>query len=419
MRTAILVALFRAGASLGNLLLILVVARMYEIEVVGVVSLAIATGLGVSTVSRLGFDVAAIKHLPPLIANGRWPAVRAFYASFGSRTVLLLTFVLMLWGVTELGRKTDWISVVVLSSGMTSLAFMSALVKSMLKPVASSAYELGYPMLFATVVLLAAEHYAGKQFSAVDVLRLISGAVAAYVIVAGIVLGSTIARSRREESRASNSIDFRTAHIESISFFLITLAGYFYAQGYVWLAGQLFDLTSVAFVAIAARLVLAVNFSMMIANTIYNPRFSLAVGRRDFENVEILASQSLRMMLAISALPCALLIVCPTWILGFFNIQSDVASNCLVMMAAAQLVNVATGNASAILNLTGGEQLVRNTVLVHVAAAIVVSVIGAGWFGVDGVVGTFAAALASQNVMLVVILRQRYGINLYRHMLQW
>lgn len=413
--TTFLVAAARFGASLGSLGLIFIVSRLYPIEAVGAVSLMIASSIGISTLARLGFDVSAIKYLPPWIAAGRNDQAAMFLARFAVRTVAILVLALTAFWVFQDHTGIARLSTAIMACALTVLAFLSALVKSALRPVAAAAFEPGYSLLVSAAVLVALHVSSDTSPSTVVIQNVVAGVVATYAVIGCLAVAIAGRTGRYPTQKLEHSVDYRAINIESVNFFLIAVVGYFYSQGYVWLAGQYFDLATVGFVAVVARLAFGVNFSLMIANAIYNPRFAIALNRGSATAVEVLAGRSLRTMVSLSLIPGIVLICLPQWVLGLFNIESDTAETCLVLMSFAQVVNVVTGNAASILNLGGEEKVVRNNAILHLGVALAMTWSLVPHFGVIALVGSCALAIASQNVMLVAVLWRRRRISLYRY----
>lgn len=414
--TTLLIAALRLGSSLGNLWLVFVASKIYGIEHVGVSSLMIAVGLGISTLAKFGYDILAVKYLPSYISKNEWASVRSFVRYFSARTFLGLILLLPLYFMS-METLVDPVSVVVLVFSLSGMSVLSSIIKSSLRPVLSSFFELGYAFLIAGIVL-GILGLAQVPLGLIQIQRVIAAVLIFYFVFLAIwtvylcrdlLIFSVIGIKRN---------NFSQMNLDSTNFMLITLVGYFYSYGYVWLVGEIFDLATVAFIAVVARVVFAVNFSMMIANTIYSPKFAIACDGNNREKLEQLAAASLKMMMCFSLPPFLLILIFSVDILAFFNITGNDAAACLVIMAIAQMVNVVTGNAASILNLSGGEKIVRNNAVIHIIVATGVALAVSGQFGVVGLVSAFAAGIASQNIILTYLLMSKRKINIYKGLLR-
>jgi len=406
-----MIAGFRLGASLGNLGLIYILSRLYSSELVGLVSLLIATGLGLSVLSRFGVDVAILKYCPPLIKDGKWSQVDAFLYFFIVRTMAIYVLVMALYLLVFSDLDGYAIEVLVVTLSITAMAFISSITKSALLPTLSTAFEFGYSLIFASIVVVSFV-FSGADFDEDMVIRCISASILLYASICVIlaVIRFPLLRSKVRIGCKGNAIKNK----ESVNFAFIALAGYSYSYGHIWLASTIFDLSVVAGLAVISRVVFSVNFSMVIANIIYNPKFSIHCRNNDKDELERDAVKSLKMMLAFSFIPFIVVILFPSYILSLFNIEDPDIATALVVMAISQLVNVVTGNAASILNLIGRERVVRNTSFLHAFFAVGASYYVGQHFGVVGFAIVFSLAISSQNLVLVYLLRTKESIDLYR-----
>lgn len=411
-----LMAALRLGASLGNLGLIFVISKFYGTEHLGVSSLIIAAALGISTLAKFGYDILAIKYLPSYISKGDWGSTKSFVSYFSIRTVFGLIMLLPMYlFLTE--SEVDAISVAVIAFSLTGMAVLSSIIKSSLRPVLSAFYEIGYGFLVAGMVL-GCLGLLQVMLDAVQVQRVVACVLAVYFF--GLLIFTRLLYKRLfvADRLRMDSSKVREMNVNSVNFMMITITGYFYSYGYVWLTGEFFDIATVAFIAVIARVVFAVNFSMMIANAIYNPRFAIACERNKKEDIEALAGSSLKMMMLFSVPPFLIIMMFPAEILALFGISAVDAKNCLILMAIAQMVNVVTGNAASILNLSGDEKIVRNNAVAHLVGATVAGFALSSYFGIIGLVLAYAIGIASQNIVLTYILMVWRNINIYKGFLR-
>jgi O-antigen/teichoic acid export membrane protein len=123
-------------------------------------------------------------------------------------------------------------------------------------------------------------------------------------------------------------------------------------------------------------------------------------------------SQHMTRIATLTALPiCAAFVVAPGAYLGIFGAGFDSGSTALVILAVAQLFDVATGPAGNLLIMTGHERsALRPTVFclvlnVVIAAALVPAL------GMTGSAIAVASSLVVWDLALVVTARRRVGVN--------
>lgn len=407
------VASFRAIASVGNLVLLFYLANAYDAHEVGKISALIAAAYGVSVLSRFGLDVTLIKHLPRYIEKRSWEKSSSLISFFIVRILIFTVIICFLCWLLELYVDSGLAQIVFISLSVSALAIMGAVTKSYLKPALSTIFEPGLSLFFSFIALLLIGSLGLNSFmSRPDLLITVS--VVFYTLLVAILFFRYV-HTDMLFGRFDHQ-ELMQERKESLNFFLISVSGYTYSQGYIWVASNILDASAVAGLSIVGRLVFAVNFAMMLANTINNPKFSLLCRSQDKIGLELEAAKSLKMMMIFSAPPFLVLFFFPSEILGSFEVSNHELVYVLIIMAFSQLVNVVTGNSAAILNFLGRERWVRNTNFSVAMVAIISSIFLEKEYGVIGFSVAYACGIIVQNAILVSLLKLKEDVNIYRRL---
>ena len=196
-------------------------------------------------------------------------------------------------------------------------------------------------------------------------------------------------------------------------FTLLAAAGMLNSQIGILLLGWLGTDAQVAALRVADRGAQLVAMSLMVVNLVIAPHITRAYRDGDQRRLQRLCTQSARAALAV-ALPIALpLILFSGPIIGYVFGTEYVAlsSTPLVVLAAAQVVNVAFGSVGMFLTMSGHEK----DTLTGQTAALVLNVLAAliliPALGAEGAAYAAAIGLVTWNVILSVRLIQRLGLR--------
>lgn len=171
------------------------------------------------------------------------------------------------------------------------------------------------------------------------------------------------------------------------------------------------DAQGVAFFATAQRTAMLTSFILFAVNTIAAPKFAAMHAAHDMDGVRRMAIMSVRMMLLV-AIPTTLFIfLFPEWLMSIFGEEFRAASYALMILAAGQFVNIATGSVGYLLSMTGLEKKVRDNVLVSGALTVALGVALIPSYGVIGAAIAYACGVASQNLLGVYQVKKHLGFN--------
>src|SRR5690606_38562703 len=85
--------------------------------------------------------------------------------------------------------------------------------------------------------------------------------------------------------------------------------------------------------------------------------------------------------------------------LSLFGADFTRGITALLLLSLAQLVNVATGSVGVLLNMTGNQHAMRNSVLIGGAILLVLAVVLSPLYGMNGMAAANAAGMVLQNVL--------------------
>lgn len=131
------------------------------------------------------------------------------------------------------------------------------------------------------------------------------------------------------------------------------------------------------------------------------------------ERVELqkLISRSTRIVTLMTGCAALVLSAGSPWILSIFGAEFREGMAALLILAAAQLLNVALGPSGMVLNMIGGERVMLFSLLASVAVNIGLNFLLVPRFGVTGAAIATATAVVSLGVVLAIAAKRKTGIS--------
>ena len=179
--------------------------------------------------------------------------------------------------------------------------------------------------------------------------------------------------------------------------------------GGVLIAGAYVQSEDLAYLVAAQRTASLIAFVLVVVNTVVAPNYSRLWHDGDLTALRRLAKNSTRAMLTL-ALPIVMTIVFfSDFIMRFFGKGFESGAPLLVIIAAGQLVNVATGSVSSLLYMTGHERDMRNVTMFSGPATVVCALWFTATWGVLGAAYATALGLTLHNLVALWMVRRRLG----------
>jgi O-antigen/teichoic acid export membrane protein len=169
----------------------------------------------------------------------------------------------------------------------------------------------------------------------------------------------------------------------------------------------------------AARISQVLLLFLTSLNLVFSPFAADLHARGQRERLDELFKRSTRWALAATLPLLIVLFVAADDVLRAFSSRFEVGEGALRILLAGQAVNVATGGVAFILIMTGftGLDLVDNAVGIAVLAGLAVVLTAA--FGMEGTAAASAASIAALNLVRLVQVRGRVGIQPYEPAYLW
>lgn len=408
----------RAVSAIGNLLLLVVIAQLYGIEVLGQFSLGLSILVGGATFARFGSDMSLLRH--GSIAwtardRGRVLGLRqqalclAIGLSLGLSICLFLAAEPLASGV--LG-KSDMATVLrasaIILPAFTLMFLQSAWLKVSGLPQFSPLAEMGGGAFLATAAV-AALHFSGLPLQAPG-LVLVFGAAILSIFLAG----SWIWRRRMEvelgPDDSVSAISYEPGFFKGLpDYALSSLMTYFTNWGVVVLTGMYVDYDQVAALTVALRVVLLVQMISTVIMSVLAPHFGPLYAEKRLDELKAIVHRATFLSIAFGGPITLSMILVPGLWAALFGAQLQEITKLIPALALARLVNVTMGPVGLLLYMTGYAAAMRRIVLTVSSLGIAIACAAIPFFGVYGAAGAVIFIVCTQDVAAALLVKRYLG----------
>lgn len=250
-------------------------------------------------------------------------------------------------------------------------------------------------------------------FATLHNVLLVSAYASLFIVILGvIVLQRTLRRlPKSDEPLQPTAQALRTILIISGPLFIATLMLAVRVQADILILGAFGNKEEVALYGSALRLVSLVVTPLLIMNSVLPPIIAELYAQKKLGQLERL----LRAVSTVVGLPSVLVLLVISFagapilglIYGEFYRQGALV---LVVLSVGQLINVLAGSCSLVLSMTGHQRTNMTVMLISAATAVVAGIFLTKAYGMMGTAVSSALALSLQNILMVIVAKQKLGI---------
>jgi O-antigen/teichoic acid export membrane protein len=412
--TALAIRLIGAAA---GYLFTLVVARLYGARGMGLYELSLTALTLVGLVCGLGFGHASLRLVPQHLAEGHPGQVRRTHGLM-LRLALPASAVgaLLLWAVAPWAARAVFRDPAMALNLRLAALFLPAFVLvrihvetiRALKDLRLSEYLRNPNTLLVAAALLLAFR-AGRPSAAAPIAAHGAG------LAATLLLARLYLRGRLRRLPDGGDGGWSAGRLLGVSTSMIFAESMTLYLGRIQTAmiGALATAADVGVYEVAFKLAGATSLLLTAINTILAPKLSELYwsGRRDalqrslHYGARLIFWASVPVLLAIAA--------APRFWLALFGPEFVAGRRVLLLVAAGQFVNSATGSVGVLLNMTGHQHVLRNIILVALALNVAINAWGIPRWGIDAAGAAGLVTLLVVNLSAAVYARRALGLRTY------
>ena len=407
--------LVRSLGALSGLVMSFGLAKWLSIDDVGTffTLLTILTLLG--TASTLGFNVAVMKSISEYYADNNFRGIsNIFWFGFFVITCSSIFFAVTLYFASEflsirLFGNSALKNLLIIISAVIPFFALITYISHAFQGIRRFLLALTLQrIIFPFLVVL----YVGFSVyfeSEVTIINALDGIVAAVII--SFCLGVSVWLFKvKSPSRWNFKIHLNIFKIAG-PLWIVLFANLLNSWSGILISSILFDSYYVALYSIAARLSLLSTIALEAVNMVVAPLFSEAYKNSKVSELKKISVLSVRYLLLISLPVLVFFIMFSGDLLSIFGGDYKEAANVLRVLAVGQFFNAVTGSVSFLLIMTGGAAKVMKASVLCAIITIITAIVFGNLFGIYGVALGSAFGLVSQNVILVLFVKNQLGFN--------
>jgi len=399
---AFFLKIFAAAATFG---LNVVIARLLGAEESGVFFLAFTIVMVVAVFGRVGMENALVRFVSINVTAYKSEKVMGVYkkaitySAIASFILSILLYLIAPWLSIELFDKPNLkepLQVMALGVFPLALLTLHAYALQGLRHTAGyiSVLSLWVPLITAILSLIWISDYgisaAGYSYLFATTFTLMIGWV--FWRRASSPFRQDIPKFNRNEL-LNTSIPLYVANILSM---IITWAP-------LLMLGIWESSANVGIYNAAIKTAMLTSFVLISVNSIAAPKFASLYQKNDFKALGDVSRGTTKIMIILASPILVVFILIPERVLLFFGEEFQQGSTVLMILAVGQFINVATGSVGYLLQMTGHERLVRNTLLFSALLLVVLSIMVIPVYGMVGAAVVSAVMLALQNIIMMLL----------------
>jgi len=163
----------------------------------------------------------------------------------------------------------------------------------------------------------------------------------------------------------------------------------------------------------ATKTAMLIGFIILSVNSIIAPKFAALYKNNEMKNLEKVARGSTKIMVFLAFPFLILFIFFSDSVMLLFGEEFVSGSSVLLVLAVGQFINVATGSVGYLLQMTGYERAVRNTLFISFFLMFSFSIFIIPLYGILGAASVSATILATQNIIMMILAHKYLKIIIF------
>jgi O-antigen/teichoic acid export membrane protein len=392
------------------------IAQLIGADGAGQFFLVLSVGTIATVFADLGLSQAALRFVAVGSSQQNWSAVKGMYQQSLSLTLVAsgivsgLTYIAAPWIAEGLFAKPDltvplqWMTLSILPIAL--LWLHTNLLQGLQQILAFSCLQvpgLGFSML----AILGLYGFSGVP----GVLRAIFAYVAAAIgmMLVSLYLWSTAALQIKG---ILGKFQRQTLLQTSIPILWVKIANIVVSKTSTTLMlGVFLTNHEVGVYGMAFRTAALTTFFLGTVSNVAAPKFAALYGANALTELKTVAHHSAKLTLIVGGPLLIPLMVCPGLILRWFGSDFSEGALALMILAAGQLINAATGAVEPLLIMSGHEKYVRNNTLASALCNLLLNLLLIPLWGINGAAVADSLTIAVQNLTASFWAQQKLGFS--------
>ena len=210
-----------------------------------------------------------------------------------------------------------------------------------------------------------------------------------------------------------NPLDWNYNHLKkSINMYVVNVAALLNSSVDVLIVGLLLSNSDLGVYSVASRLAILMIFLLQILNSVLRPKVAMLYHQNNFKQLELIIRKVTGLLSLISLLIFILFILFGKSFLSMWGPEFVSGYTVLLILAAGQLVNVATGPVGLVLIMCGREKEVGYLSVGFLLFSVISLIVLTSNYGLIGSAISFSIMLTLENVSKVIMTNKYFGITI-------
>lgn len=406
----------RGLAGIIALLLNVTLARVLGADGAGLYILSISIVAVVIILGAFGLDRVLLRKVAAHASSGEWATVFGFHRtifSFSLCSSVFMGFLLLASSpVLAMLFNNDGLRKLLLTLSLATLPmvvlYINADAIKGLKFINTGLFFKSISVPLISIILLIL----------VDQLQTIEGAVIAYLIAAGVsavfAVSVWLFLTRRHRSPAARGPSPKEVLSRGSPLLILALVVNLQGTIPVFFLGIWSDPADIAYFYAAIKTALVIGMLIQAVNAYYEPRFAETFHKKDFEKLERMARQAVKIPFFLASPVLCLIMFFPELISFAFGDEFIAAAPLLMIMAIGQFFNVITGPVIPLLTMSEFSNKARDITIFGVLVSVGFYVVLIPKFGVVGASIAHTIGLILKNLVGVWMIKEKLGVRIWR-----
>jgi O-antigen/teichoic acid export membrane protein len=276
------------------------------------------------------------------------------------------------------------------------LGVQSSFFKSFSRPEIAPFFEVGLTLFFTTISIYVYSFFDDNIVSSESSFFFLTSCALTYFL-GGLLLKKIIREKTCKETILHKKY---TGFYSTLwSYAALSLSSYFLKFSPILILGYYFSGNEVGYYSISSNSAFLINFVLWIVSSVYAPHFANLYEEKKMKELNVLLKKSTVYMLSI-AIPVFLIIVFfPSFIISIFDPDYKGSFIPIIVLAIAQLVNVATGPVLFLMNMIGKQKELMVIIFYTSLISIILGLILIPKYSYIGAAFATAIGLIIQNLV--------------------
>lgn len=415
--TSIVFGLKVAGAGLAFVFNI-VLARLLGADGTGAYFLSLTVLTIGSIVGRFGLDNVFVRRVAADADQKDWASVHGVHrvgmmtALLFASAVAIVVFFLSPW-IAEYGFENSTLTTPIAYMGLAVVPLViSRLYSQMLK-------GLGHLVPFSLIqkqgVLIPGLSILGTYVLCGALGWGVEGAVFSFIGAActATAAGGYFWRRAVPWDVRSSSISISSLIKPGFPLFWVEALGFLRGQASLLLLGIWATEAEVGVYGTALRVALLTKFILVAVNSVVSPRIAALYENGSKEELNRVSRHAVKICTLLATPPLVVFATTPEFVLSLFGSEFTTGAVPLIVLAAAQFINVSTGPVGYLLIMTGREKMMRNVDILATTVGVVLYVLLIPMYGAIGAAAAYGIAISTRYLAAAIMVYRSLGITLF------